>query len=258
MIVVMLDSAPRTDRARHRAPVTHAHGAPDSRRRPRPIPERTTATATGRPGPAAASLLDVPPRGPDAVHAPDPATLVWMEECRELLREPGTDAGDMVWLGTLVDGYMLQWHACAPAARWDPTPTTTAAGILVGDAAIAAEPSLRWVVEPDGRLALAQEVRSLAQDVRSLPQDLRSLPQDLRSLPQDLRSPHEVAQAAEGWSVLEHPLDATALLWLAGMPGELARLAETAARRASARRTAHPEPPRRSGALRLLAALTSR
>lgn len=157
------------------------------------------------------------PAGPrPAVRTPDPAELVWLEEARELLRGPETDLTDVGWLGAQLDVLMGSWHACPPAERWNPIPTTTALGIAVGDAVIARVPGLEWVyvLEPGGsRFALAHRASTL----------------------------------------LEHPIEAVSALWSEGRPGTLRPLVDQLARRALSLTSAAPdEPARLTGALRLL------
>lgn len=157
------------------------------------------------------------PTGPrPAVRTPDPAELVWLEEARELLRGPQTDLTDVGWLSAQLDVLMGSWHACPPAERWNPTPTTTALGIAVGDAVIARVPGLEWVyvLEPGGsRFALAHRASTL----------------------------------------LDHPIEAVSALWSDGHPGTLRPLVDQLARRALSLTSAAPdEPARLTGALRLL------
>lgn len=151
-----------------------------------------------------------------AVRGLDPAELMWLEESRELLRGPGVDVTDADRLGVLLDELMGAWHAAAPAARWDPLPTITALGLLAGDVVVARVPGLTWVrVEGAASIALAHPRTT----------------------------------------TLELPLDAVAALWQAGVPEQLPALVREMTDRTLARVTEVDEPPRLTGAMRLLARL---
>ncbi|MFI2755101.1 hypothetical protein ACGIF2_16855 [Cellulomonas sp. P22] len=148
-----------------------------------------------------------------AVRPPDPAELVWMEECRRHLRGSDTDLTDVVRLGELVDSYAADWHATPAHLRWDPRPTTRAAGIAVGDLVLGRVPGTTWVVvEATGTLAITHPATS----------------------------------------TLELPLTAAAAAWVEGRPRMLPDLVELLVERTLARTGALAEPPRLTGALRLL------
>ena len=150
-----------------------------------------------------------------AVRSPDPSELVWLEEARELLRGPQSDLTDVGWLGAQLDVLMGAWHACPTAERWNPTPTTTALGIAVGDAVIARVPGLEWVyvLEPGGsRFAIAHRESPL----------------------------------------LEHPIEAVGALWVDGSPGTLRSLVDQLVGHALRVTATREEPDRLTGALRLL------
>lgn len=155
----------------------------------------------------------VAPDARPAVRPPDPSELVWMEECRRHLRDPDTDLTDVGRLGERVDSYAADWHAAPAHLRWDQRPTTQAAGIVVGDLVIAQVPGTTWVV--------VEGTRTLA-----------------------------IAHPAT--SVLELPLAAVAAAWVEGRPGMLPDLVELLVERTLRRTGALAEPPRLTGALRLL------
>ena len=145
----------------------------------------------------------------------DPTELVWLAEARELLRGPRVDLTDVAWLGSHLDSLMASWHRSPSAARWDPSPTTTAVGLAVGDAVIARVPGLGWVYAlhaPGSPYALAH--------------------------------PRTVA--------VELPVDAVAHLWTQGVPNLLPALVDELAGRATGRAARPDEPGRLTGALRLL------
>jgi hypothetical protein len=160
-------------------------------------------------GTAGRAAPDVRP----AVRELDPAELVWMEECRELLRGPGLDLADVGWLGTLLDASMTPWHAASRPARWNPLPTITAVGIAAGDAVVSRVPGTAWVVvSGTGTFALAHPRTT----------------------------------------TLELPLEAVEASWHDGTPGTLPTLVAELTDRALLRITEVDEPPRLTGALRLL------
>lgn len=148
-----------------------------------------------------------------AVRGLDPAEAMWLEESRELLRGPGLDLTDVDRLGVLLDELMTAWHATEPDRRWDPLPTVTALGLLAGDVVVARVPGLTWVrVEGSPSIALAHPRTT----------------------------------------TLELPLDAVAALWQDGVPDRLPALVRELTDRTLARVTEVDEPPRLTGALRLL------
>ncbi len=151
-----------------------------------------------------------------AVRGLDPAEAMWLAESRELLRGPGLDLTDVDRLGVLLDELMGAWHAVEPPLRWDPVPTITALGLLAGDVIVARVPGLTWVrIEGSPSIALAHPRTT----------------------------------------TLELPLDAVAALWEAGVPEQLPTLVREVTDRTLARVTQVDEPPRLTGALRLLARL---
>jgi hypothetical protein len=135
-------------------------------------------------------------------------------ELRPAVRAPGVDLTDIAWLGGHVDELMTTWHHAMPSLRWDPLPTTTAAGLAVGDAVIARVPGLEWVYALDA--------------------------------PQ---SPYALAHPRTAMVVL--PADAVAQLWSQGATGRLPGLVDELAARSTEHTV--EEHPRLSGAMRLLA-----
>ncbi|MGP7960090.1 DUF3806 domain-containing protein [Sanguibacter sp. A247] len=80
---------------------------------------------------------------------PNPFQLVWMEELREFLRVPGVDLTVADRVEQLFVDWCCRWHATAPDERWDPMPSLTALGVVVGDLVRTARPDLRWRVVAD-------------------------------------------------------------------------------------------------------------
>lgn len=164
------------------------------------------------PSPRTAAGRATPDARP-AVRPLNPADLQWMQECRRHLEAPGVDLDDVGQLGTVFDTYADAWHACDPALRWDPGPTTTAAAIAVGDLVIRRAAGAHWVAVEGARV---------------------------------------LALAHPATTALELPFQAVTAAWFAGRPGALPDLADELVERTLRRAGAPQEPARLSGALRLL------
>lgn len=164
------------------------------------------------PSPRTAAGRAAPDARP-AVRPLDPADLHWMQECRRHLHGPDTDLDDLDQLSAVFDKYAAAWHATEPALRWDPRPTTTAAGIAVGDLVVRRAPGASWVAVAGTR---------------------------------------DLALAHPDTTALELPLQAVSAAWLAGRPGALPELVDELVERTARRAASAHEPALLSGALRLL------
>ncbi len=95
------------------------------------------------PAPAKQAVFSSAPHGLP-VSDPDLGRLMWMEELREFLREPGIDLSDLTFLESKFIEYCTDWHGQPTIGRWNPRTVMNALGVALGDCLRQQIPGARW------------------------------------------------------------------------------------------------------------------